>query len=85
MSFRNLSDLNELLVALSELNRINSDAERVAWVGRNYKHALRVSKSLFARLLKVFRQSVWLFVYCYTLVLIPYLLFNLSFLSIACE
>ncbi|KAL7089221.1 hypothetical protein ACP275_13G175600 [Erythranthe tilingii] len=52
-----LSDLNELLGSLSELNRINSDAERVAWVSRNYKNALRVSKSLFSRLLKVFRQS----------------------------
>ncbi|KAL7129791.1 hypothetical protein ABFS83_13G091500 [Erythranthe nasuta] len=52
-----LSDLNELLGSLSELNRINSDAERLAWVSRNYKNALRVSKSLFSRLLKVFRQS----------------------------
>ncbi|KAL9146151.1 hypothetical protein ABFS82_13G091000 [Erythranthe guttata] len=52
-----LSDLNELLGSLSELNRINSDAERLAWVSRNYKNALRVSKSLFSRLLEVFRQS----------------------------
>ncbi|EYU28142.1 hypothetical protein MIMGU_mgv1a014598mg [Erythranthe guttata] len=53
-----LSDLNELLGSLSELNRINSDAERLAWVSRNYKNALRVSKSLFSRLLEVFR-SIW--------------------------
>ncbi|KAI3456091.1 hypothetical protein Pfo_012754 [Paulownia fortunei] len=52
-----LSDLNELLGAICELNRIPSDAGRVAWVGRNYNNALRVSKSLFARLLKVFQQS----------------------------
>ncbi|KAL6574142.1 hypothetical protein OROHE_001684 [Orobanche hederae] len=52
-----LSDLNELLGALYELNRIQSDSERMAWVGRNYKNALRVSKSLFVRLLTVFRQS----------------------------
>ncbi|PIN04342.1 hypothetical protein CDL12_23117 [Handroanthus impetiginosus] len=52
-----LSDVNELLGALGELNQIQSDAERVAWVGRNYKDALRVSKSLFGRLLKVFHHS----------------------------
>ncbi|CAA0832394.1 Unknown protein [Striga hermonthica] len=60
-SFRTLggliSDLNELLGALYELNRIDSDAERVAWMGRNYKKALGLSKSIFARLLTVFRQS----------------------------
>ncbi|KAK6123949.1 hypothetical protein DH2020_042294 [Rehmannia glutinosa] len=52
-----LSDLNELLGAVCELNRIRSDAERLAWIGRNYKNALRVSKSLFARMLNIFRQS----------------------------
>lgn len=60
MSFRDLggvvSDLNELLGVLRELGRLSSDAERVAWVGRNYKNALRVSRSLFSRLLKVFRR-----------------------------
>lgn len=64
MSFRDLggvvSDLNELLGVLRELNRVRSDAERVAWVGQNYKNALRVSRSLFSRLLKAFRRSVCL-------------------------
>lgn len=49
-SFRELggvvSDLNYLLGFLSD--------------GRNYKEALRVSQSLFARLLKVFSRSVCL-------------------------
>ncbi|XP_051128862.1 uncharacterized protein LOC127249861 [Andrographis paniculata] len=52
-----LPDLNELFGAVAELSRIRSDAERVAWIGRNYKRALRVSKSAVARLLSVFRQS----------------------------
>ncbi|KAL0442586.1 UNVERIFIED_CONTAM: hypothetical protein Slati_1981300 [Sesamum latifolium] len=51
-----LSDLNELLEAVCEFNRIQSEVERVAWVGQYYKKALRVSRSLFTRLLKVFRQ-----------------------------
>ncbi|CAA2989297.1 Hypothetical predicted protein [Olea europaea subsp. europaea] len=50
------SDTNELLGALGELTRVNSDAERVAWFGRNYNKLLRLSKSLFGRLLEVFRQ-----------------------------
>ncbi|XP_057764269.1 uncharacterized protein LOC130985348 [Salvia miltiorrhiza] len=29
----------------------------MAWAGRSYKNALRVLKSLFARLLEVFRRS----------------------------
>ncbi|GER39911.1 protein kinase superfamily protein [Striga asiatica] len=60
-SFRTLGGLmlylNELLGALYELIRIELDAERVAWIGRNYKKALGVSKSIFARLLTVFCQS----------------------------
>lgn len=63
-SFRDLggvvSDLNELLGVLSEFSGVRSDAERAAWVGRNYNNALRVSKSLFARLLNVFSRSVCL-------------------------
>ncbi|GFQ02727.1 hypothetical protein PHJA_002416600 [Phtheirospermum japonicum] len=51
-----MSDLSELSGALFELSRIQSDAERMAWVGRNYKKALRVSKSILNRLLTVFRQ-----------------------------
>lgn len=52
-----LPDLKELLAAVGDFNRINSDAGRVAWIGRNYGNVLRVSKSLFTRLLKVFGQS----------------------------
>lgn len=82
MSFQNLggvvSDLNELLGALYELNRIRSDAERVAWVGRNYKDALRVSQSLFARLLKVFRESVCV-LFIFTPVLLLYIFSVLFF------
>lgn len=52
-----VSDLNELLRAVNELTRVNSDAERVAWISRNYKNVLAVSKSLFGKLLKVFRQG----------------------------
>ncbi|KZV51068.1 hypothetical protein F511_01860 [Dorcoceras hygrometricum] len=52
-----LPDAKELLAAVSDFSRINSDTERVAWVGRNYGNILRVSKSLLTRLLKVFGQS----------------------------
>ncbi|GLT68092.1 hypothetical protein SLA2020_403520 [Shorea laevis] len=34
---------------------MGSDAERAAWVGRNYQKFLGISNSLFQRLLKVFR------------------------------
>lgn len=53
-----VSDANELLTWLGELTRAESDSERGAWVGRNYQSVLRVSRSLLAKLLKVFRQSV---------------------------
>uniref|UniRef100_F6HME3 Uncharacterized protein n=1 Tax=Vitis vinifera TaxID=29760 RepID=F6HME3_VITVI len=36
---------------------MNSDAERAAWVGRNYQSVLRVSNSMLGKLLQVFRQS----------------------------
>ncbi|XP_057463029.1 uncharacterized protein LOC130753105 [Actinidia eriantha] len=52
-----VSDANELLRYLSELGRIESDLQRVEWIGRNYRNALRVSKSLFQRLLNFFKQS----------------------------
>uniref|UniRef100_A0A5B7CAS0 Uncharacterized protein n=1 Tax=Davidia involucrata TaxID=16924 RepID=A0A5B7CAS0_DAVIN len=55
--FGAVSDMNELLRSLNELTRMDSEVERVAWVGRNYTSILRVSKSLFQRLLKAFRQS----------------------------
>lgn len=63
-----LPDLKELLAAVGDFNRINSDAGRVAWIGRNYGNVLRVSKSLFTRLLKVFGQSV-----CLSGLLVPFL------------
>ncbi|KAA8519586.1 hypothetical protein F0562_013790 [Nyssa sinensis] len=50
-------EMNELLRSLNELTRMKSEGERAAWVGRNYTGVLRVSKSLFQRLLKAFRQS----------------------------
>ncbi|KAL5539275.1 hypothetical protein UlMin_042740 [Ulmus minor] len=52
-----VSDANELLKWLGELTRPESDAARVAWVGRNYQNFLRVSKSMLRRLLKVFTKS----------------------------
>ncbi|KAE9452602.1 hypothetical protein C3L33_15496, partial [Rhododendron williamsianum] len=52
-----VSDANELLSSLNELGQMESEAQRVDWVMRNYRSALRVSKSLFHRLLKVFSQS----------------------------
>nr|XP_027108822.1 uncharacterized protein LOC113728635 [Coffea arabica] len=52
-----VSDLNELLRELNELSRVGSDSERVAWVGRNYNRVFTVSRSLFDKLLKIFRQS----------------------------
>ncbi|KAK3001106.1 hypothetical protein RJ639_021432 [Escallonia herrerae] len=53
-----VSDLNELMRAVAELARLDSEAERAAWLRGHYADVLRVSKSLLGRLLKVFRQSV---------------------------
>ncbi|XP_059664686.1 uncharacterized protein LOC132310689 isoform X1 [Cornus florida] len=55
--FGAVSDMNELLRSLNGLTRMESERERAAWVGGNYKAVLRASNSLFQRLLKVFRQS----------------------------
>ncbi|GMH30246.1 hypothetical protein Nepgr_032089 [Nepenthes gracilis] len=52
-----VSDANELLRLLGELTRLESDTERAAWVSRNYQNVLRMSKSLFRRLLAVFQKS----------------------------
>ncbi|PSR98661.1 Transposase for transposon Tn4430 like [Actinidia chinensis var. chinensis] len=52
-----VSDANELLRYLSELGRVESDAQTVEWVGRNYRTTLRVSMSLLQRLLNFFGQS----------------------------
>ncbi|KAE7996329.1 hypothetical protein FH972_001060 [Carpinus fangiana] len=51
-----VSDANKLLSSLGELTRLGSDAERAAWVGRNYQNFLGISNALFQRLLEVFRQ-----------------------------
>lgn len=56
-----VSDANKLLSSLGELTRMGSDAERAAWVGRNYQKFLGISNSLFQRLLKVFRLPVRFF------------------------
>ena len=53
-----VSEMKELLRWVTELTRMNSDAERAAWVGRNYQSVLRVSNSMLGKLLQVFRQSV---------------------------
>lgn len=55
--FGAVSDMNELMRGLTELTRLGSE-ERVVWVQQNYGSVLRSSKSLLARLLKLFRQSV---------------------------
>ncbi|XP_020205648.1 uncharacterized protein LOC109790819 [Cajanus cajan] len=52
-----VSDVNELLRVLTELTRLESVAQRSAWVSRNYQSVLTVSKSLSAKLLKALRQS----------------------------
>lgn len=61
-----VSDMNELLRGLTELTRLESAAERSAWVARNYQNVLTLSKSLSRKLLKAFGQLV-----CTT----PFLLF----------
>jgi hypothetical protein len=58
-----VSDANKLLSSLGELTRLGSDAERAAWVGRNYQNFLGISNSLFQRLLEVFRQPVRFFLF----------------------
>lgn len=55
--FGAMSDINELIRAVNELNRMNTGGERAAWVQRNYSNVLRLSKSLSGRLIKVFNQS----------------------------
>ncbi|XP_076932821.1 uncharacterized protein LOC143598503 [Bidens hawaiensis] len=51
-----VSDMNELMKGLTELTRLKSEVDRADWVRRNYGSVLKVSKSLFNRLLKVFSQ-----------------------------
>ncbi|XP_031392543.1 uncharacterized protein LOC116204543 isoform X2 [Punica granatum] len=50
-------ELNELLGLLGEYSRGRTDAERAAWVGRNYGSVLRASKSIVGRLLRVFSKA----------------------------
>nr|XP_043611177.1 uncharacterized protein LOC122582807 [Erigeron canadensis] len=52
-----VSDINELMKGLTELSRLESGVDRVEWVRRNYGSLLKVSMSLFNRLLKVFTHS----------------------------
>lgn len=52
-----VSDMNELLRGLTELTRLESAAERSAWVARNYQNVLTLFKSLSRKLLKAFGQS----------------------------
>ncbi|XAR59292.1 hypothetical protein NMG60_11015066 [Bertholletia excelsa] len=54
-----VSDVNELLKSMNELTRMESDSQRAEWVSRNYRKTLRLSKTLFGRFLKTFRQSNW--------------------------
>lgn len=53
-----VSELGELLGLVGEFARAESEAERARWIGGNYGKAMRVSKSVFARLLRVFGKSV---------------------------
>ena len=61
-----VSDINVLVRSLTELTQLGSEVERVQWVGRNYGNLMKVVKSLFNRLLKVFTHSVQNFLpfYC---------------------
>ncbi|XP_015167912.1 uncharacterized protein [Solanum tuberosum] len=54
--FGAFSDLNEILRGLSDFSSVSSDRERVKWMNRNYENLFRVSKSLFGKFRKVFRQ-----------------------------
>ncbi|KAG5622270.1 hypothetical protein H5410_007488 [Solanum commersonii] len=54
--FGAFSDLNEILRGLSDFSSVSSDTERVKWMNRNYENLFRVSKSLFGKFRKVFRQ-----------------------------
>ncbi|KAK7306428.1 hypothetical protein VNO77_44367 [Canavalia gladiata] len=52
-----ISDMNEFLRGLTEFTRLESVAERSAWVSENYQNILAVFKSLSRKLLKGFGQS----------------------------
>ncbi|XP_074326319.1 uncharacterized protein LOC141664295 [Apium graveolens] len=52
-----VSDLNEVMRVVNELTRFESNADRTVWVQRNYKNVLKVTKSMFRRLTKIFYQQ----------------------------
>ncbi|CAN4082146.1 unnamed protein product [Withania somnifera] len=54
--FGALSELNEILLGITEFTSVSSDRERVKWMNRNYENLFRVSKSLFGKFRRVFRQ-----------------------------
>ncbi|KAK4769982.1 hypothetical protein SAY87_030514 [Trapa incisa] len=50
-------ELNGLLALLGEFSRRRTDAERAAWIGRNYGNVLRASKLIIGRLQRVFSKA----------------------------
>ncbi|XP_010518833.1 PREDICTED: uncharacterized protein LOC104798448 [Tarenaya hassleriana] len=52
-----IAELNELMGLVGELTGAESDVDRVASAARNYGNALRVSKRLLRRLLKIFGKA----------------------------
>lgn len=52
-----IGDLNELMSLVTEFNRAESSAEKASSVARSYGKALRVSKQLLRRLLRIFGKS----------------------------
>lgn len=66
--FGAFSDLNEILRGLSDFSSVSSDRERVKWMNRNYENLFRVSKSLFGKFRKVFRQPVSFYFYIFRLI-----------------
>lgn len=53
-----IGDLNELMGLVTEFNRAESNADKASSVARSYGKALRVSKQLLRRLLRIFCKSV---------------------------
>ncbi|KAJ4952687.1 hypothetical protein NE237_029519 [Protea cynaroides] len=51
------SEVDELMRAVNDLSRMESDKDRGAWILQNYQSVLGVSKSLLRRFLRVFNQS----------------------------
>lgn len=54
-------ELSELLGLLGEFSRERTDAEKAAWIGRNYGSVLKASNSIVGRLLRVFSKTVRLY------------------------